>query len=63
MELNVRTFPPRTVYDANTTLSMAEGDRMQIRRNPPTENLLYERVPDGKKWEVNIVVHITETDL
>ena len=60
IELTRRDF--RMKLTGADTFTVAAGKKLSIETSPRGEEMLSETVPQGKVWEVQIVVDIIETD-
>lgn len=69
MDLNRAEIPPiqipgRVEYNGSVTCELSEGDKLSIRKKiTGWEDMLDEKVPDGKKWLATIILRIMETDI
>jgi hypothetical protein len=62
MELGTEDIPAsRRIYGTGQ-FELAEDTRLKIIRTDAEDPLVNEKVPNGKKWAVSIVLTITETD-
>ena len=42
--------------------TLTAGQKLGLGRQNPTEVWLLETVPEGKEWDVDVIVHIVEKD-
>lgn len=59
--LTEQDLPARLTRHGSDTVTLQAGDRLQVRRGMPIEELLDVTVPAGKMWTATVNVHIVET--
>jgi len=62
MELTDTGVSAHTIKHGDFSVSLVAGEQLGVGKLNPREVWLLEDVPEGKGWEVNIAVHIRESD-
>ena len=62
MQLDKNTTPATTIYHGRGDFSVTHGKYLRIETTPGGEDILNERVPNGKKWTVTINIDVVEID-
>ncbi len=62
MGLTKTDKPAQVTYNFTDTVVAEAGTSFSIETSPGGEEVLIDTVPEGKKWEIDVNVHIEETD-
>jgi len=63
MDLMQSTVPERICYHAEGSFELANKKEMKLQTpGTPPVNLLVAAPPEGKKWQVSVIVNVVETE-
>ena len=62
MELTESSVTAKMIMAGEDEVVVAAGQAFNIETSPGGAEVLSEQCPAGKKWQVRVNVHITETD-